>query len=313
MNFRTMHRPAIALALLALVACQKEQPAGGDAATSTDKGEENIVVLSDESLANLDLGTEEAKLGVLNQTLKVPGRIVVDGNRTAKVSAQFEGRLSKLTRDLGDRVVSGAEMGAVETPELLDRPFVLRAPIPGVVTEKTAAVGELVAKGQSIFTVSDLASVWLIGEVKEKDVSLVKIGQKVAFRVMSYPDEVFHGRIARVGSSVESDTRTFEIRVEVANKAGRLKPGMFADVEITTEVVRKALLVGDASLETEGGKQIVFVAQGKGRFEKRIVEIGHEQDGRMQVLSGVGPGEIVVTEGSFALKSELLKSELGED
>lgn len=313
MRIQNTQSLVLVLSLLALTACEKKQIGEAEPEATGAKREENIVELSDESLKNLDLRTEIATVGPLSQTLKVPGRIVVDANRTAKVAALFDGRIAKLNRDLGDRVVAGVEMGSLETPELLDKPFVLRAPIGGVVTEKTASVGELVAKGQSLFTVSDLASVWLIGEVKEKDVSLVHAGQKVAFKVLSYPDETFQGIVGRVGSAVEADTRTFEIRVEVPNKAGQLKPGMFADIEITTQVLQKALVVGDASLQTEGDKQIVFVELGKGKFEKRIVEIGREQDGRMQVLSGVKRGEKVVTEGSFSLKSEMLKSELGEE
>lgn len=313
MKIQNTRSLVLVLSLLALTACEKEKMAEAESEATGAKREENIVELSDESLKNLDLRTEIATVGPLSQTLKVPGRIVADANRTAKVAALFDGRIAKLNRDLGDRVVAGVEMGSLETPELLDKPFVLRAPIGGVVTEKTASVGELVAKGQSLFTVSDLASVWLIGEVKEKDVSLVRAGQKVSFKVLSYPDETFQGIVGRVGSAVESDTRTFEIRVEVPNKGGKLKPGMFADIEITTQVLQKALVVGDASLQTEGDKQIVFVELGKGKFEKRTVEIGREQDGRMQVLSGVKPGEKVVTEGSFSLKSEMLKSELGEE
>jgi len=313
MNFKNMSKFVISLSVLALAACEKQQPDEVETTAPAAKREADIVELSEESLKNLEIGTEEAKIGALNQVLKAPGRIVVDANRTAKVSAQFDGRIAKLSRDLGDQVEVGTEMGSVETPELLDKPFVLRAPIAGTVTEKAAATGELVAKGQNLFTVSDLGSVWLIGEVKEKDLSLVRAGQNVSFQVLSYPGELFQGRISRVGNAVESDTRTFEIRVEVPNKAGKLKPGMFADIEVTTHVLQKALVVDDASLQTEGDNQIVFVELGKGKFQKRIVEIGREQDSRMQVLSGVKPGEMVVNEGSFSLKSELLKSELGAE
>jgi multidrug efflux pump subunit AcrA (membrane-fusion protein) len=313
MNRKNLSNHVVIVAILALVGCEKSPPKEAEAGSPTAKREADVVVLSEASLANLDLRTEEAKLGTLYRTLKVPGRIAVDANRTAKVSALFDGRVSKLGADLGDRVSLGAELGTVATPELLDKPFVLRAPISGTVTERTAAVGELVAKGQGLYTVSDLGSVWLIGEVKEKDLSLVRAGQRVAFKVLAFPGEVFQGKIDRVGGAVESDTRTFEIRVEVPNKAGKLRPGMFADIEITTQEVQKALVVGDASLQSEGNDQILFVALGKGRFEKRVVVIGHGQEGRMQVLDGIEPGESVVTEGSFSLKSELLKGELGED
>ncbi len=118
---------------------------------------------------------------------------------------------------------------------------------------------------------------------------------------------------ALVGNQVESASRTLEVRIEVNNADGRLKPGMFADVEITTTVLKDVLVISDAALQTDGADQIVFVALGDGRFEKRTVQLGLEQHGRVQVLSGLKADEQVVTTGSFILKSELLKSAMEVD
>jgi multidrug efflux pump subunit AcrA (membrane-fusion protein) len=116
-----------------------------------------------------------------------------------------------------------------------------------------------------------------------------------------------------VGNVIETDSRTFEIRVELDNRNGKLKPGMFADIQITTHVLPSAMLVSDAALQTEGGDQILFVALDGNRFEKRVVKEGRRQDGAVQILDGLKTGEKVVTEGSFTLKSEMLKGELGEE
>ncbi len=101
--------------------------------------------------------------------------------------------------------------------------------------------------------------------------------------------------------------------VDRRKQAGRLKPGMFADVEIVTTIWQDTLLMPDTALQTGGGDQIVFVALDSSRFEKRVVKTGMEQRGRVAVLEGVKQGEEVVTEGSFILKSEMLKGELGEE
>ena len=98
-----------------------------------------------------------------------------------------------------------------------------------------------------------------------------------------------------IGNQVETASRTLEIRIAVDNADGRLKPGMFADVEITTTMLENVLLISDSALQTDGDNQIVFVALDGNKFEKRVVKLG----------------EKVVTEGSFILKSEMLKSELG--
>ena len=98
-----------------------------------------------------------------------------------------------------------------------------------------------------------------------------------------------------------------------SNADGRLKPGMFADVEIVTTVQPNVLLIDDTALQTNGEEQIAFVALGEGKFEKRTVRTGMEQRGKVQVLEGIKEGDKVVTTGSFILKSELLKGALGDD
>jgi cobalt-zinc-cadmium efflux system membrane fusion protein len=305
----------LALTLIALGACRskeaavkeavKEEPTAQEAGNAGDSTAQ-VVTLSDASLKNMELKTMTAAIGALKMKLEIPGRLSPDANRTAKVAATLEGRVTKLNQDVGDRVAQGAVMGFLETPELLDKPLVLHAPVSGVVTEKAASVGELVEKGRAVYEISDPARLWLIGEVKEKDIALVHPGQKVDFIVQAYPGQAFHGKIARLGNAVESQTRTFEIRVEVDNRNGKLKPGMFADIEITTEVVQNALLIEDAALQTEGEEQIAFVALDGNRFEKRVVGIGLEEAGQVQVLSGLKAGEHVVTEGSFTAKVSIL-------
>jgi membrane fusion protein, heavy metal efflux system len=204
-------------------------------------------------------------------------------------------------------------LGLVQTPELLGKPLELRAPIDGVITERKRTVGELVGEETEIYTISDPADLWVIAEIKERDIGAIEVGQDASFTVLAYPDQRFHGKVVLLGNRVEAEPRTMEVRIEVHNAGGRLKPGMFADVEIVTMIWPDTLLMPDAALQTEGGEQIVFVALGDRRFEKRVVKTGMEQRGRVAVLEGVQQGENVVTEGSFILKSEMLKGELGEE
>ena len=123
----------------------------------------------------------------------------------------------------------------------------------------------------------------------------MKIGQDASFTVLAYPNESFHGKVVRIGNRVEEESRTLEVRIEVNNADGRLKPGMFADVEIVTTVQENVLLISDAALQTDGDNQIVFVALDGNKFEKRVVKTGMEQHGRLEVIEGVKPGEKVVT------------------
>ena len=277
------------------------------------KPEKNVVTLTPENLKHVALKTEPAALSSLGMTLKAAGRISANVNKTAKVTSTFEGRLTKLNFDLNDRVKAGDVMALVESPELLGRQLEIKAQIDGVIIERKATTGELVDKAKEIYTISDPTQLWAIAEVKERDIAAVKVGQDAAFSALAYPEEKFHGKVVLVGNQVEAGSRTIEVRIAVDNADGRLKPGMFADVEITTTILDNVLLIPDSALQTDGEEQIVFVALDGSKFEKRMVKLGLEQAGRVQILNGVKAGESIVTEGSFILKSEMLKGQLGEE
>jgi len=312
MSHRIISLLTIALLAGGLAGCgQKAEPAAESKPDA--KHEENIVTLTPESLKHVSLKTEPAALSSLGTTLKAAGRISANLNKTAKVTSTFEGRLTKLHFDLNDRVRVGDVLAVVESPELLNKPLEIKATIEGVVIERKATTGELVDKTKEIYTISDPTQLWAIAEVKERDIAAVKVGQDAAFAALAYPEEKFHGKVVLIGNQVEAGSRTIEVRIAVDNADGRLKPGMFADVEITTTILDNVLLIPDSALQTDGEEQIVFVALDGNKFEKRMVKLGLEQAGRVQILSGVKAGENIVTEGSFILKSEMLKGQLGEE
>lgn len=299
----------------ALVGCDKKADTSSAAEEAeTETGHESeVVTLTPENLQYVKIGTEKVEMGSLDMTLKAAGRVTENMNKTARVASQLEGRLDKLTFDIGDRVKAGDVLALVQTPELLGKPLEIRSPLDGMVIERKATVGELVDKASTIYTISDPSDLWVIAEVKERDIAAVRLDQSAVFGVLAYPGETFTGIVVRIGNQVESDSRTLEVRISADNADGRLKPGMFADVEITTTVMDGVLVIPDRALQTDGENQVVFVERGDNSFEKRKVTLGLEQRGRVQVLEGLQPGETVVTEGSFILKSELLKGELGEE
>lgn len=275
--------------------------------------DQNIITLTKENLEHMTLNVEPVTLGNLGMTLKAAGRVSANLNKTAKVTPTLEGRLMKLNFDLNDRVKAGAVLALVESPELLGKQLELKAPIDGVIIERNATIGELLDKGKEVFTISEPARLWAIAEIKERDIAAVKVGQEATFTVLPYPQEKFRGKVVLIGNQVEAASRTLEVRIEVDNADGRLKPGMFADVEITTTMLENVLLIPDGALQTDGDNQIVFVALDENKFEKRVVKLGEEQQGRVQVLEGLKADEKIATEGSFLLKSEMLKGELGEE
>jgi multidrug efflux pump subunit AcrA (membrane-fusion protein) len=283
------------------------------AVVAADSLRRDTVVLSDESMKHVVIESIPVARGNLPMVLRTPGRISVNVNRTAKVTSTFEGRIAIMNYDVGTIVQPGDVMCLIDSPELLNRPLELKAPIGGQIIERHGTVGEAVDKTTELYTISDLKMVWCIAEVKEKDVAVVRTGQSASIRVLAYPRRFFAGTVLLSGQEVEERTRTLEVRIEVDNRDGALKPGMFADVELVTSVLDNVLMIPDDALQTLEDKQIVFIAADHNEFIKRVVVVGREHAGQAEILDGVHEGERVVTKGSFILKSELLKGELGEE
>ncbi len=297
--------------VLFLANCSKP-PAAADA-ESPPATKAGLVTLTEKDLALVKFETATATIGDLAVTLSAPGRVTANENKTARVASTFPGRLVSLAVDLSDPVRKGDLLATIETPELLGKALELKASIDGIVVERKSAVGEQVDANTALLTISDPTSVWVIAEIKERDLGAIAVGQAARFHVVAYPEETFRGEVVRLGHEVETAARTLEARIASDNPGGRLRPGMFADVEITTAVARGALLIPADAIQTEGGNQIVFLALSDRQFQRRVVQLGRTENGQVEVRAGLNAGDRVVTAGSFILKSELGKSEFGEE
>ena len=192
-------------------------------------------------------------------------------------------------------------------------PTVLRAPFNGVVMQSEVAEGETVDTERELFTVADLSTVWVQGDVYEKDIAAIRQGQQVTVVVNAYPGETFTGRITYLNDVLDPQTRTAKVRCEVANPRGLLKLEMFATIQIPTGVQRQTLMIPASAVQQVDNESVVFVKTDEHKFEKREVELGPQSDGWVEVREGVKEGEKVVTAGAFMLKSHLKKEEFGED
>jgi cobalt-zinc-cadmium efflux system membrane fusion protein len=190
---------------------------------------------------------------------------------------------------------------------------VLKAPFSGVVTKATASPGDIVEPGREMFTVADLSKVWVQAEVYEKDLGRIRLGQDAAIRVGTYPDQTFAGRVTYISDVLDPQTRTAKVRCEVDNRDMRLKTDMFANIELPTKFSKRALAVPSTALQDVEGKNVVFVQHAPTQFEARQVEKGVTVGGQTEIISGLAPGEPVVTQGAFHLKSILAGGDLGED
>jgi Cu(I)/Ag(I) efflux system membrane fusion protein len=187
----------------------------------------------------------------------------------------------------------------------------LRAPGSGVVMDKPALKGMRFMPGEMLFKIADLSTLWLQGEVFEQDLALVRPGLRAHIRVNAYPDQTFDGRVTFVYPTVNPETRTARVRIELPNPGGVLKPSMYATVEFAAGG-KKALAVADSAVLDTGTRKVVFVERAPGRFEPRQVKTGLKGDQYVEVLDGIGEGESVVVAANFLIDAESnLKAALG--
>lgn len=175
-------------------------------------------------------------------------------------------------------------------------------PRPGVVLERQINPGELIPAGKLAFVVDDLEVVWLVAEVYEKDVQLIKIGQEVNFQVDSFPGEVFHGRLSFVDRAINSEARTMRVRAEVSNHDRRLKPKMFSRMDIVAGT-KNALVIPKSAVLNCGSNNVVYVRKADGGYEERPVETGLSCQNNIEILKGLSLGETVVSRGAFTLRA----------
>jgi Cu(I)/Ag(I) efflux system membrane fusion protein len=180
----------------------------------------------------------------------------------------------------------------------------LTAPINGVVAELGARQGMTVAAGAPLFRINGLDTVWINVEIPEREAASVRPGESASAAVAAYSGERFTGRIAAVLPEVNATTRTVRARVEVDNRGGKLKPGMFANVAIASAQTKESVLVPSEALIPTGERTVIVIDRGEGRYESVEVKVGREEAGRSEILAGIEPGVRVVVSGQFLIDSE---------
>lgn len=183
---------------------------------------------------------------------------------------------------------------------------VVRAPIGGIVTQREADVGLNVEPSTPLFTIVDLSTVWVVASVYEKDFAAVRVGARATVTTAAYPALALQGRVSYVDPQVDAGTRTARVRVEVPNSGAQLRLGMYAQVAIAHAASGETPVVPRVAVQALGRRSVVYVVDPRvsGRFIEREVRVGRANGDAVEVLSGVSPGEVVVTEGSFFVRAE---------
>jgi Cu(I)/Ag(I) efflux system membrane fusion protein len=178
------------------------------------------------------------------------------------------------------------------------------SPADGIVLEKQAVAGMRFMAGTSMYRIADLSTVWVIADVYEQDLQRVRIGQSAHIGIDAFPDQHYKARVSFIYPTLNAATRTTQIRLELPNPGGRLRPGMFAHVDIETGGARPRLAVPSSALIDTGSRQVVLIAEEGGRFKPQPVKVGLRSGDFIEILDGLHAGQHVVVSASFLIDAE---------
>ncbi len=196
------------------------------------------------------------------------------------------------------------EIRAMEERGTVTKTLTLRAPASGVVVEKNVVQGARITPGVELFQVADLSRVWVDAEIFEKDLSMVGVGQHAAVSFEAYPGEMFQGSVTYIYPTVSQSARTGRVRIELQNSNSRLKPGMYAQVELSGTNVAETLLVPRSAILQTGERSMVFHRMSNGQLHPMEVVTGLSSGDQVQVLSGLTEGTVVVASATFLIDAE---------
>lgn len=199
--------------------------------------------------------------------------------------------------------MSDGLISSVERSGKTNGTITITSPISGVIQTLDARAGVTLAMGQTLAQVTGLGAVWLNAAVPEAQAGAVRIGQSATATLTAFSGETFGGRIIAILPTAQADSRTLTVRIELTNRGGRLRPGMFAQVALGGDA-RAALLVPSEAVIRTGTRTIVMLAMGDGRYHPAEVRAGREGGGQTEIMEGLNVGEKVVASGQFLLDSE---------
>lgn len=228
----------------------------------------------------------------------------IGGSPFSRVAAAGNSLLEAARRRLLLWDITPEQIAELEQSGKPTKTLTIVSPIDGFVIDKMAFEGMRVEPSMVLYKIADLSTVWVYADIYEYELPLVKVGEQATVRLSYYPGQIFRGRVIYLYPYLDSKTRTAKVRLELPNTgAVKLKPGMFADVELKVSMGRRLAVPYEAILDS-GTRQIVFVEKGEGHFEAKEVTLGLRVDDQHEILSGLSPGTRIVSSANFFLDSE---------
>jgi Cu(I)/Ag(I) efflux system membrane fusion protein len=239
------------------------------------------------------------------EELLLAKKLAVDvSNGSPEAVRNAESLLSGARRRLKYWDIPDEDVARVERTGEVQRTLTLHSPLMGVVTQKNVSSGQRIMAGDAVYQVADLREVWLEGEVFERDLASVQLGQTVIAEFAALPGAPRRGRIVYVSPTISQETRTMKIRVALPNEELVLKPGMYATIHIRGDARANVLSVPRSAVLVTGKRVLVFVKGSDGMLTPREVTLGGNNDDRVEILRGLAAGETVVSSATFLIDAE---------
>jgi len=208
--------------------------------------------------------------------------------------------------------ISEAQIQEITRTGKAVRALTISAPMDGFIVEKNILAGKYVQPGEELYKIASISTVWVEASIYEYELPFVKVGQKAQVALTYNPDEPFPGRVSYIYPYLDPQTRTATVRIELSNSKRRLLPEMYANVMLTKDLGEKLTVPEDAIMDT-GERQMAFIAHPDGYFVPKEVKVGARSGGYYEVVSGLVPGDVVVTSANFLIDAESrLKSALNQ-
>lgn len=268
---------------------------------------------SDLSEAQTKYVSLRAELGAADARLKRTTRLVEIGAASrqeleaeeaqrTRLATEMQGAASRL-RELG---LSPQRVSAMSSPSQVSASVVVPSPTTGVVTERKANTGLVVDPSTALFTIAALSPVWVIADVQEADLARVRIGNDATVTSDAFPGLVLSGKVAYIAPDLRAETRTAQVRVEVPNRDGQLRFGMFVHVDVAVPASSSGASVPAEAVQTIGARHFVYIAPPgrSGEYIEREVTVGARDDEAVEIVRGINAGDVVVTTGSFLVRAE---------
>lgn len=250
----------------------------------------------------LDIKVVQATHRPMAQLLGLNGQIQLLPDAQADVSIRISGSVTAIDVNLGDSVKTGQRLATVQSRLVGNPPpsVAVNAPIAGIIDARNINLGQAVEPNTVLFHISNRDKLLVIAQVYEEDLGKVKVGQEVNVHVLSYPKQTFPGQVTLIEPNLDPLTRTVNVRITLDNKEGLLKPGMFVRANVILSHNKAALVVPNAALLQADNEQFVFVQNG-GTYKRVDVKVGAVEDDYSEIIDGLVPGDLVVTQGNREL------------